>query len=43
MDYQQKSASELAQFFLNNKKITQVYYPGLPEHEGRDIHFSNMT
>lgn len=40
MDYQQKNAQMLAEWFAQNKKIEEVYYPGLSNHEGRNIHLS---
>ncbi len=40
MDCQQQSASYLAHFLMQNNKVSQVYYPGLKDHEGRDIHFA---
>ncbi|OPJ57871.1 trans-sulfuration enzyme family protein [Clostridium oryzae] len=40
LDYECKSALELAQWLSTHKKITNVYYPGLKEHIGSDIHLS---
>lgn len=40
MDYQQKSAQSLALWLKDHKSVTGVYYPGLKEHEGREIHYS---
>ena len=39
MDYQQANAQRLAQWLSTNPHIEKVYYPGLKDHEGRDIHF----
>lgn len=39
MDFQQKSAQLLATRLLQNNAIEQVYYPGLENHAGREIHF----
>jgi cysteine-S-conjugate beta-lyase len=43
MDYQQESASNLSKWLQNHPKITSVYYPGLENHAGSDIHFSQST
>jgi len=40
LDYQQDSAQKLAEYLQKNKNVKQVYYPGLQNHEGRDIHYS---
>lgn len=40
LDYQQNSAQKLAEYLQKNKNVKQVYYPGLQNHEGRDIHYS---
>lgn len=40
LDYQQHSAQKLAEYLQKNKNVKQVYYPGLQNHEGRDIHYS---
>lgn len=39
LDYQQRNAQKLAEWLDNHEKIETVYYPGLPSHPGRDIHF----
>lgn len=39
LDYQQKNAQKLAEWLSEHKKVEAVYYPGLPSHEGRNIHF----
>jgi len=38
MDYQQKSAQELARWLLGNEHIETVFYPGLSTHEGYLTH-----
>lgn len=38
MDYQQKNAQTLAEWLMKYDKIETVYFPGLPEHEGYQIH-----
>lgn len=40
LDYQQAAAQKLAQWLQKQQKISDVYYPGLEGHPGRDIHFS---
>lgn len=40
MDYQQENALKLAQWLLNQPEVAEVFYPGLTEHPGRDIHLS---
>jgi len=40
MDYQQTSASILAEWLIRQDKVYKVYYPGLADHIGRDIHYS---
>ncbi|MEN6386300.1 MAG: PLP-dependent aspartate aminotransferase family protein [Phycisphaerales bacterium] len=36
---QQESAQQMALWLLRHPKIKKVYYPGLKNHPGRDIHF----
>ena len=38
MDAQQKTADELARWLTGQTGVKRVYYPGLPEHPGSDIH-----
>jgi cystathionine beta-lyase len=40
LDYQQKAAMQLAQWLSTHSKVEKVYYPGLEDHPGREIHFS---
>lgn len=40
MDYQQQHAWQLAEWLSQQAEVSDVYYPGLDAHEGRDIHFS---
>lgn len=40
LDYQQSNAGKLAKWLKEQKKVKEVYYPGLDGHEGKDIHFS---
>lgn len=40
MDYQQQSALKLAKWLSEQAEVEHVYYPGLENHPGRDIHFS---
>jgi cysteine-S-conjugate beta-lyase len=40
MDFQQQNALKLAQWLSGKSKIQQVYYPGLDNHPGKEIHFS---
>jgi cysteine-S-conjugate beta-lyase len=39
MDYQQENAMKLAKWLKKNKNVTEVFYPGLDNHPGRDIHY----
>lgn len=43
MDYQQQNAMKLAQWLAKHPQVTQVYYPGLENHPGRDIHFGQAS
>lgn len=43
MDYQQKSAGEMAKWLQSSEFVEKVYYPGLLEHPGRDIHFAQSS
>jgi len=43
MDYQQQSAEKIASWLKTNKYVTEVFYIGLEEHPGRDIHFSQAS
>jgi cystathionine beta-lyase/cystathionine gamma-synthase len=38
LDAQQASALKLARWLQGHKKVSAMYYPGLPEHPGRAIH-----
>lgn len=38
LDHQQDNAGKLAKWLKDHSKIKQVYYPGLDDHEGKDIH-----
>jgi len=38
MEAQQKSAWELARRLAKHEKVRKVYFPGLPEHPGNEIH-----
>lgn len=40
LNYQQNNATELAKWLLLNKFVDRVHYPGMPSHEGREIHLS---
>jgi len=40
LDYQQNTAQKLADWLLNQPEVTEVFYPGLLEHPGRDVHFA---
>jgi cysteine-S-conjugate beta-lyase len=39
-DYQQKNASLLAEWLSRNPAVKAVFYPGMKDHPGREIHFS---
>lgn len=38
LDYQQNNASKLAHWLQQHPKVQQVYYPGLDNHVGKEIH-----
>jgi len=40
MDYQQNNALRLAQWLSEQSKVSEVFYPGLEIHPGREIHYS---
>lgn len=40
LDYQQQVALKLANWLKSHNKVEAVYYPGLKEHPGSDIHLS---
>ena len=40
LDYQQKSALKLAKWLKEQEEVAKVYYPGLSEHSGSNIHLS---
>jgi len=40
MNYQQENALKLAKWLSNHKNVSEVFYPGLESHPGRDIHFA---
>lgn len=43
MDYQQDSAMKLASFLQEHPAVAKVYYPGIENHEGREIHFAQAS
>jgi cystathionine beta-lyase/cystathionine gamma-synthase len=43
MEAQQDSAFKIASWLVRHKKVTEVNYPGLPGHPGRDTHFSQAS
>jgi cystathionine beta-lyase/cystathionine gamma-synthase len=43
LETQQKTARTLAQWLVQHKNVTQVYYPGLEQHPGRLIHESQSS
>lgn len=40
LDYQQKSALKLARWLQGQEEVAKVYYPGLQEHPGSELHLS---
>jgi len=40
VEKQQANAQKLAEFLVSNPLVTRVNYAGLPNHSGRDLHFS---
>ncbi|KAB2951824.1 aminotransferase class I/II-fold pyridoxal phosphate-dependent enzyme [Heliorestis acidaminivorans] len=43
MEQSQASAQALAQWLQEHKEVEQVYYLGLPEHPGREVHFAQAS
>lgn len=43
MDESQSSADMIARWLKEQKGVAKVYYPGLPEHPGHEIHFAQAT
>jgi cysteine-S-conjugate beta-lyase len=43
MEAQQESAGTIAQWLREQPAVRRVYYPGLPGHPGRDIHFGQAS
>jgi cystathionine beta-lyase/cystathionine gamma-synthase len=42
-DRAQENASRIARWLTKRKGVKKVYYPGLPDHPGRTIHFGQAT
>ncbi|MFJ8044414.1 cystathionine gamma-synthase [Kitasatospora sp. NPDC096147] len=42
MDRHSSNAEKVAELLLSHPKVSQVYYPGLPEHQGHDIAAKQM-
>jgi len=40
MDVQQKNAGILADWLTQNPAVAEVFYPALPDHPGREIHYN---
>lgn len=38
MEESQRSAERIASWLAGEKRVTQVFYPGLPSHPGHDVH-----
>jgi cystathionine beta-lyase len=43
LDHQQNSAKELALWLKKQEEVEKVYYPGLEEHPGSKVHFTQST
>ncbi|GHV83092.1 cystathionine gamma-synthase [Spirochaetia bacterium] len=43
LDAQQQTTMRLAEFLVNHKNVSAVYYPGLKNHEGKAIHDSQCS
>ncbi len=43
MDVYEQTAQKLANWLLSNECVEEVYYPGLKEHPGHDIHFEQAS
>jgi len=43
MDAQQKSADVIACWLREQPAVRRVYYPGLPDHPGREVHFGQAS
>lgn len=43
MDVYEQTAQKLANWLLSNESVEEVYYPGLKNHPGHDIHFEQAS
>ncbi|KAH7663664.1 Cystathionine beta-lyase protein [Dioscorea alata] len=43
VEKQQASAQKIAEFLSSHPRVTKVSYPGLPNHPGHELHFSQAT
>lgn len=43
MEEIETNANQIANFLVNHPKIKKVYYPGLPQHAGRDTHIKQAN
>ncbi|WP_088012760.1 trans-sulfuration enzyme family protein [Gottfriedia acidiceleris] len=43
MDAYEQTASKLANWLLEQEEVEDVYYPGLKNHPGHDVHFEQAT
>jgi cystathionine beta-lyase len=43
VEAEQKTAGDIARWLLDQPDVSRVYYPGLPDHPGRDIHFRQAS
>ena len=43
MDAQQQSAGRIAAWLAGRPDVRQVFYPGLPDHPGRAVHFAQAS
>jgi len=43
MDAQQESADAIARWLREQPAVRRVYYPGLPDHPGREVHFGQAS
>ncbi|OPY61211.1 MAG: Cystathionine beta-lyase MetC [Syntrophorhabdaceae bacterium PtaU1.Bin034] len=43
MEIQQRNAEVIASWLSEQPEVKKVYYPGLPSHPGRDLHFRQAS
>lgn len=38
----QENAQKIAEFLVSHPRVKKVYYAGLPDHPGHDLHYSQV-